>query len=375
VQQPSSSVGPPASAIDRDDPVCKETVPDVSVVVPTYNRQHLLARTLSSLRQQDVGPIRYEVIVVDNDSSDDTPTVVAQYRQAWPDLHYFREPRRGVSHARNTGIGAARADIVAFTDDDVEPQRTWVASIKQALDAHPEVDCIGGRIDARWTTAPPSWLTSSFWGPLALQGPKGDSPYVDASCASRCLMTANFACRRPALLEVHGFSPDYLRDEDRELQLRLWRAGKRGLYVDSVVVTTEVPPERLTKQYHRQFYARAAAAHARMRFLDSINAEGRLVPESADAVTLLGSPGFVFRGLVHHSLRCARSIVTLNREQAFFHETRMLYFASYVWTRHRREGPVWHALPRDCVRFARSVWTKRARARRQRSASGPLAQV
>jgi glycosyltransferase involved in cell wall biosynthesis len=348
---------------------------DVSVVVPTYNRRQLLAQTLNSLRQQKAGAIRYEVIVVDNDSSDDTPTVVAQFREGWPDLKYAHEPRRGVSHARNTGIGAAQADIIAFTDDDVEPQPTWVASIKQAFDAHPEVDCIGGRINARWTTAPPSWLTTSFWGPIALQGPKGDSPYVDASCASRCLMTANFACRRSALLEVHGFSPDYLRDEDRELQLRLWRAGKRGIYIDSVVVTTEVPSERLTKRYHRQFYTRAAAAHARMRFLDSINAEGRLVPEMPDALKLFGSPGFVFRSFVHHLSRWALSVATLNWGQAFFHETRMLYFASYIWTRHRQEGPVWHALPRDCVRFARGVWGKRARTRRERSASGPLAQV
>jgi glucosyl-dolichyl phosphate glucuronosyltransferase len=348
---------------------------DVSVVVPTYNRNQLLAHTLSSLKQQEAGEIRYEVIVVDNDSSDDTPAVVARFRESWPNLRYFREPRRGVSHARNTGIGAAHADIIAFTDDDVEPHRTWVAAIKQAFDAHPEVDCIGGRIDARWTTAPPAWLTTSFWGPLALQGPKGETPYVDASQASRCLMTANFACRRAALLEVDGFSPDYLRDEDRELQLRLWRAGKRGVYVDSVVVTTEVPPERLTKRYHRQFYARAAAAHARMRFLDSIDFEGRLVPESADGVKLFGSPGFVFRSLLHHLARWAVSVARLDWREAFFHETRMLYFASYIWARHQDEGPVWHALPREFVRFARRMWAKRARARRGRSPSGPLAQV
>src|SRR4030095_7522242 len=162
--------------------------------------------------------------------------VVETFIRESPPVRYLFESRRGVSHARNTGIAAARAPIVAFIGDDVEASPTWIATLKQVFDAHPEIDCVGGRIEPRWAAPPPSWLTPMFWGAVALQAERGDTPYVDADHAARCLMTANFSCRRDALEEVGGFSPDYLRDEDRELQLRLWAAGKRGVYIADVLV-------------------------------------------------------------------------------------------------------------------------------------------
>ena len=220
---------------------------DVSVVVPTYNRELLLSRTLESLLHQRADSVRYEILVVDNNSSDDTRQVVERFANCHPPVRYFYEPRRGVSHARNTGIAAARAPLVAFIDDDVEADPAWVATVKRAFDNHPEIDCIGGKIEPRWATPPPTWLTPMHWGAVALQADKGDTPYVDAEHASPCLLTANFASRRVALEEVGGFSPDFPRSQDRELQLRLWDAGKRGLYVGSLLVTTEVPRERMTK--------------------------------------------------------------------------------------------------------------------------------
>jgi glycosyltransferase involved in cell wall biosynthesis len=336
---------------------------DVSVVVATYNRQHLLARTLDSLVRQDAGTLHYEVLVVDNNSSDDTRAVVARYVERWPHVRYFFEPRPGVSHARNTGISAARAEIVAITDDDVEPDPSWIAAIKRAFDVFVDVDCIGGRITPRWTAPPPSWLTPEMWGPVALQGAlqgkQGDNPYVDSNNARRCLATANFACRRAALLEVGGFSPEYLRAVDLELQLRLWRAGKRGVYTSSVSASTEVPIERLAKAYHRKYYLSTGALHARMRRLDTLDREGRLVPAPQDAAKLLGTPGFIYRDLLRHLGGYVSCALALNWRRAFFHETRVLYYVSYVRARRRQEGKRWRDLPQEIGRLAHAVWRKR----------------
>ena len=184
------------------DPVLatSQSICDISVVVPTHNRRQLLANTLESLIGQRAPSVRYEVLVVDNNSSDDTRDVVETFMQRWTAVRYLFEPRPGVSHARNTGIAAARAPIVAFIDDDVEADPTWVMTIKRAFDDHPDIDCVGGKIEGRWAEQPPAWLNQFHWGAIALQAEKG--PHFDADHASACLLTANFACRRAALEEI-----------------------------------------------------------------------------------------------------------------------------------------------------------------------------
>jgi glucosyl-dolichyl phosphate glucuronosyltransferase len=341
---------------------------DISVVVPTYNRRQLLAKTLESLIGQRAASVRYEVLVVDNNSSDDTRGVVETFIQRGTAVRYLFEPRPGVSHARNTGIAAARAPIVAFIDDDVEADLTWVMTIKQAFDHHPDIDCVGGRIEGHFAEQPPAWLTPFHWGPLALQAEK--SPHFDADHASACLMTANFACRRAALEEVGGFSPDFLRCEDRELELRLWAAGKRGLYISEIVVTTEVPRERLTKTYHRRHHLRVGANHELMQYLDLIDRDGRLRREPVRTATLFGTPAFVYRDLSSHVAGWLWSVARFRWSDAFYHETRVLYFASYIWNRYRRErGPLW-AIPFELSRCVAAVVQSRMQRRVRANVSG-----
>ena len=334
---------------------------DVSVVIPTYNRELSLPRTLETLLHQRADSVRFEILVVDNNSSDDTRRVVERFADCHPPVRYFFEPRQGVSHARNTGIAAAHAPLVAFIDDDVEADAAWVATIKRTFDDHPEIDCIGGKVEARWAAPPPAWLTPRHWGAVALQADKGDTPYVDAEHASPCLITANFASRRTALEEVGGFSPDFPRSQDREIQLRLWDAGKRGLYVGSLLVTTEVPRERLTKTYHRRFQWRVGGTHARMWYRDRLDRDGRLIRNGLPSATFLGAPGFLYRSLISHAVNWLRSVASRDWVNAFFHESRVLYYGGYIWTRYRQVRPRLRTLPLQFVRFARTV----ARSRRR----------
>jgi len=324
---------------------------DVSVVVPTYNRRHLLTRTLDSLITQRAPGLRYEVLVVDNNSNDDTRSTVEAIGREHQQVRYLFEPRQGVSHARNTGIAHARASILAFIDDDVEASPTWIAAISQAFAAHPEIDCLGGPIHPRWAAQPPAWLTPMFWAAVALQADKGEEPYIDANHATPCLMTANFACRRAALEAVGGFATDFMRDEDRELQLRLWAAGKRGMYVREVTVTTEVPHDRLTKRHHRQFYGRVGRSHARMRYLEAVDASGRLVRDAPRRATVQGTPAFVYRYLLGQAARLLANTVTLRWNRAFFNETRLRYYANYIRARRHDERHSLRALPGEIIRL------------------------
>jgi glycosyltransferase involved in cell wall biosynthesis len=315
---------------------------DVAVIVPTRDRAPSLAQLLDSLCHQQRDSPSYEVVVVDNGSSDRTPEVVADYRRKYPVVRYLFEPRPGASNARNRGIASTDAGIFAFIDDDVRAAHDWIAAIAAAFLGQPEIDCLGGRIEPLWPRTPPTWLTPAHWGPLALQRGRGTAPYIDADHASACLVTANFACRSAVFRDIGLFSPAFLRDEDREFNLRMWAGGKRGAYVDSVVAFADVQPERLEKRYHRKWHSVTGASHGRLRFREIVDRQGRLAvftpPRGRE---FLGAPAFLYRELLEHAARWFQKIVAQKTDDAFLTECRIRYLVNYLATRRRsRREPI-----------------------------------
>jgi glycosyltransferase involved in cell wall biosynthesis len=314
--------------------------PEVSVVIPTYNRAELLPALLDALLAQRVHGIPYEILVVDNASSDGTAATVAAH--AHPSIRYLYESRRGVSNVRNTGLQHAAAELIAFLDDDLLPAADWLPRVKDTMDAHPEVHCVGGRIEPQWPDAPPPprWLTPANYAPLALQYGRGAGKPLSAANASGCLVAANFICRRDVLRDVGGFSPAFFRDEDRELNLRLWRAGTVGIYADSIVATAVVQPERLTKAYHRRWHIVTGANHARMRFKQIIAPDGHLT-EPVTRHCLFGTPAYVYKELAVEMVKWVRAYVAGRLPETFTAECRVRYLVSYIWTRALRDikGP------------------------------------
>ncbi|HXH07330.1 MAG TPA: glycosyltransferase, partial [Vicinamibacterales bacterium] len=210
--------------------------PEISVVLSTYNRAALLPAALEALLDQ-VGGAAYEIIVVDNNSTDDTRRVVGAFAErSGGRLRYAFEPRQGLSYGRNTGIDLARAPIVAFTDDDVRVAADWVMRMREVFEQEPDIDYIGGRVLPQWRCPPPRWLTDAHWAPLALQD-YGPEPFVTGRERAICLVGANLAFRRRVFDRVGLFHPALQRvgdgigsTEDHEFQLRVWQAGLRGLY-------------------------------------------------------------------------------------------------------------------------------------------------
>ncbi len=132
---------------------------DVSVVISTYNRCSLLARALESLRHQESVDVCYEVLVVDNNSTDETREITQRVIGEDPEkFRYIFEPKQGVSYGRNAGIASAHAEIIAFTDDDVRVSSSWVSRIKAGFAAEPSADFLGGKVLPHWSGIPPAWL-------------------------------------------------------------------------------------------------------------------------------------------------------------------------------------------------------------------------
>ncbi|MGE3401722.1 MAG: glycosyltransferase [Vicinamibacterales bacterium] len=312
----------------------------VSIVISTSNRCDQLPIAVDACLAQETR-IPYEVIVVDNNSTDGTRAWVESRIAAGASrLRYVFEPQQGLPYARNAGIAAARGRYIAFTDDDVYVMADWVEAIARAFARHPDADMIGGKVLPRWPGPLPRWFSRLQWAPLALQE-KGDAPViVDASNAAPCLIGASFAFRRRVFERIGPFDPAFIRSQDREIQLRLWRAGGRGVYVPDMVVWVDVPAERLTKQYFRFWYTRSGRYASRMRLLDLIDHEGRIV-ESTTGRELLGCPGFIYRQALEHALSGVRALMRRDEARAFYHENRVRFLVSYARERiaaRRRDG-------------------------------------
>ena len=326
---------------------------DVSVVLSTYNRASMLRASLPTVLSQSVPPSRYEVIVVDNNSTDDTPHVVETCgRGGEHTVRYVREVRQGLSFARNAGVAAARAPIVAFTDDDVRAAPDWVEVIRDTFAARPDVHCLGGRILPRWPSPPPRWLTRAHWvGPLALQD-YGDEPFVIDARYPRCLAGANFAFRKELFALIGGFSPDFPRAQDTELLLRMYRAGFRSLYVPRMLVEAAVQPDRLTKAYHRRWHSNIGRWNARMQFEELADPVMGLRPSVPPLRRAFGVPLFAVRQLGGALLRWMGHTIAGDEAEAFRHENRARALVSYMQQARASSGPRLQAnadAPRDHI--------------------------
>jgi glucosyl-dolichyl phosphate glucuronosyltransferase len=257
-------------------------VPDVSVIVATYNRCEVVRGAVESLMNQDSRGTSYEVIVVDNNSTDETRRTLEELCTKYEDLSYHFEPQQGVSYARNRGIAAARAPILAFTDDDIKPASDWVACVSEGFKRFPEADCIGGKVLPETKTEFPLWLTSKHWTPLALLD-MGEEPVVLDVLNGPGLVAANLAVRAAVFKEVGLFQPELQRVksfigslEDHEFEMRLGGAKKRLMYLPELIVYAQVLDERLNKAYHRRWYRGHGHFYALMRNQQFESSKARL---------------------------------------------------------------------------------------------------
>lgn len=306
---------------------------DVSVVISTYNRCQRLPTVLTSVLSQQSEGVRYEVIVVDNNSTDETRQVVESYiAQSHISIRYVFEEKQGVSHARNTGIAQAQAPIIAFFDDDERVAPDWIATIKRSFDRHKDVDCVGGKVLPQWPSEqqqqPPTWLLMHHhWAPLALQD-YGDAPFYVNADPQVYLISANLAFRRLVFEQIGGFAIELQRVkdgigsmEDHELMLRFFAAGRQGLYEPSLVAVAPVEPERMTRAYHRRWHTGHGHHYAIMRLEElEVSSKGRLFDVSLYLYKKAATNAFLW---LKHSLLG-------NGDAAFRYETQLRFFTGFL---------------------------------------------
>jgi glucosyl-dolichyl phosphate glucuronosyltransferase len=232
-------------------------VVEVIVILCTYNRGADLARALETIARSEMeDSVRWEVLVVDNNSTDQTRSIVQEFCRRYPGrFRYLFEPTPGKSFALNTAIAQARGRVLAFVDDDVCVEPTWLRNLTAELLRDTCWGGVGGRTLPEQKFTPPSWLSRDMngWGEVVFAYfDMGDSPGE----LRRPPYGTNMAFRK-SIFEKHGpFRIDLgpipgsrIRNEDTELGRRLLAAGVRLRYEPSAIVYHPVPHERITKEY------------------------------------------------------------------------------------------------------------------------------
>ncbi len=231
---------------------------DLSVVLATYNRATSLGVTLKSFSSLVCpGGLTWELVVVDNNSTDSTREVVEKFGTTvgFP-VRYIFEKRQGKSAALNAGIGEAKGEIIAFTDDDVLVHCDWLANLKRTLD---KFDCAGiaGKVVPQWNHPKPDWLRME--GQFAVTNFDLGEELREVRIPP---LGANSAFRKDVFSKYGFFRLDLgpnggrhtITCEDWEFGERLIRGGEKIVYCPTAAVYHPVDPKRTTKKYFLSWY-------------------------------------------------------------------------------------------------------------------------
>jgi GT2 family glycosyltransferase len=240
-----------------------------SIIIPTYNRAPYLSTCLRALASQKADPKIFEIIIIDNNSTDNTPVVILDFAQSHSNLSikYLHEKNQGAAIARNRAMAEARGEILCFLDDDTVPPPDWLAAMEAGF-ASPNVGCVGGPaiLDYQGQERP-SWLRGDLQGLLSGYELSYKEP-TEITEVAEFPFLCNMAVRRRVITEVGEFRSDLgrsanrkLAGEETELIGRILKAGWIILYLPKAHVRHLVAPERLKKQYIYRIGRGLASTH------------------------------------------------------------------------------------------------------------------
>lgn len=232
----------------------------ISVVIPTHNRANLLRRTIDSLVGQTLAAERFEIIVVDNGSTDETQKVAASFARRLSNFRSLYTAIPGLHVGRHVGLKAARGDVVVYGDDDIRAFPTWLEGVTESFE-DPEVVLVGGKIQPDFEVSPPEWF-ASLWQDIPWGRALGYYTLLDFGDESKAISPeyvwgCNFSIRRHVLIDLGGFHPDampgtlirFRGDGETAISRMIATKGLKAVYNPKASVHHLVSKERLSFDY------------------------------------------------------------------------------------------------------------------------------
>lgn len=225
---------------------------ELSIIICTYNRVDYIPESLGSLVNQDLDDSRYEIIIINNNSPDNTEEVCQQLIKSNSGknlIKYAVEEKSGLSNARNKGLELAEGKYIAYIDDDGRAEKDYASSIIDAFEQHTDYQALGGKVLPIFPDGEsPKWLSKYLNSMVS----KVDHGIQFSDFKKKYPVGCNMAFRKELFEELGGFNPDLIiRSDDKYMFYKIKANGKRILYAPSIVVHHHIDDFRLTYEYIR----------------------------------------------------------------------------------------------------------------------------
>jgi glucosyl-dolichyl phosphate glucuronosyltransferase len=309
----------------------------LTVIIPTYNRAKLLGRTLNSVGQAAVpAGLEIEVIVVNNNSSDETESVVREWEKRFSHfgLKYLFEKEQGRSSAVNAGINQADGDLLAMIDDDIQIQPDWFREIAGIFTKRwDEIDFVGGKVLPIWEIEPPKWVISIKDVGVCWRDYGEKEWWYDQNSP---ILTGGHAVLKAEVFKEVGLYAKELGVKKKNLASceddvmfdKLLEAGKRGIYSPKLVVNHFVSAHRLSKNYYRQWHFGAGMSWNLV--------EKNYKPYSG--AKILQVPRYMYREAAKSILKKIRALLRFDESASLQAEKEILLFLGFFYARNIKDS-------------------------------------
>lgn len=229
-----------------------DVFPFISVIIPTYNRGKYLSITLDSFINQSYPKDRYEIIVSNNNSTDNTHAVIDDYCSQNGNIRYIFEGRQGVHYARNSAAKIAKGDILYFTDDDMIADKNLLSEIVKVFNMGFNVGSAAGKVLPKWEVAPPEWILRYCYNGLLSINDRSEELIIAPFDIG--VYSCHQAILREAFFKSGGFNPEntageWIGDGETGLNLKIKSLSYKFAYVGSSVIYHIIPASRMTQSY------------------------------------------------------------------------------------------------------------------------------
>jgi glycosyltransferase involved in cell wall biosynthesis len=297
---------------------------DISIVICTYNRVNNLKECFDCLASQEISnPFSWEVLLVDNNSSDHTRQFTENYAaQEHFKLSYTFEAKQGLSHARNQGINVSNGAILVFIDDDIRVSKNWLQSIVDAFTTQ-NCDAVGGRIHIKSLTKLPKWITPDMYGFLGYQDFGDESRPMDGY--KEFPFGGNMAIKRAVFEKIGVFDrnmgrkgtglkkEELFKGEETDFFHRMADVGGRFYYQPEALVLHNILAHQLKPKFFLTLHNNAGLLDARK---DSI----------AYSRALLGIPLFIYPQFIRAIGKYIKLCITKGPNSSFRQLMTVNYF-------------------------------------------------
>ena len=251
-----------------------------SVIIPTFNRSAQLTKTLESIARQNLSEKSYEIIIIDNGSTDDTDSVIKQFISSFPahNINSFYDKTPGLLTGRHLGAKMAKGEILVFADDDIYASENWLSTINTIVNDQ-EIQLAGGKCLPDFEIDPPNWVIDFFRenqeGKMLAELSLCDFGNEVKTISPLYIWGLNFSIRKKALYTLGGFHPDNISpayqmfqgDGETGLSLKAIKLNYKCIYHPQNLIHHQVPKSRMTIDYFdkRFFYQGICDSYTKIR--------------------------------------------------------------------------------------------------------------